>query len=297
MIIKSSIIIFIGLLLYANNLQAKDVKFTKSSNVKLLKPLQVKANIINETAGFKFIENNLNDNPLVDSFVIKEIYSKPVSNQWNGGIFHITVTTVDGTHSQIVKLFYNEELVVKDIYSIDGESMILLLKLPLVSKEIAYNKKYLIYSKKDGIVSENGNNMVIISDPQCPFCKDNVPELLDLAKEKNMNVYYYDFPLAIKSHINSEKIAECLATAISKNKNNSIDIIKNIYSHDFDSSEKSMKQILKEFNTVSGVAKITLDDIANSNAHNHIKDGKGIVESLYIESTPTVYVDGKIYKW
>jgi len=180
-----------------------------------------------------------------------------------------------------------------DIFTTDGRSMIQQLSLPLLSKEIAYNKDFLILSRDVNKKSPKGKNMVIFSDPQCPYCMQRVPQVLDFARENNMNVYYYDVLLPIPEHANSKEIALCTHTAIKKNNNDAIKIIKNAYGHDFGRRKKGLDTIIMEFNRASGVSPIAKKDIEKQEAKKHLDESVNTVDVLHIKRTPTVYVDGK----
>jgi protein-disulfide isomerase len=281
---------------FAVDLANKDDKLGKakivnSSSIELKKSLGQESVY---SAGAKYLENIIKKNDNVQDVTVEEIYTKKISDDWKGGIFNVSIEDIeDNKSSDIVKLFYNGGgLVVLDIFTTDGRSMIQQLSLPL-SKEIAYNKEFLVFNRDVSKKSPKGKNMVIFSDPQCPYCMQRIPEVLDFAKTNNMNVYYYDVPLPIPEHANSKEIAMCLHTAIQKNKDDAIKIIKNAYGYDFGSMKKSLDEVIGEFNKISGVYPISKKDVTNFNAKQHLEESVNIVDTLHINQTPTVYVDGK----
>jgi len=55
-----------------------------------------------------------------------------------------------------------------------------------------YDDKHLIAGDKDA-----KHKLVVFSDPQCPFCKEIVPNMYKIVKEypKRFALYYYHMPL------------------------------------------------------------------------------------------------------
>lgn len=272
--------------------KAPKVKVVNSANPELQKKLGQE---VVDSAGAKYLKNFLKKKQGVEKVIVNEIYTKNISEDWKGGIFDVTVEDPYGDDkNDIIKLFYNDGgLVVLDIFTTDGRSMIQQLSLPLLSTKIAYSKDFLILKRDSNKKSLKGKDMVIFSDPQCPYCMQRVPEVLNFAKKNNMNVYYYDIPLPIPEHANSKEIAMCLHTAIAKNKNKAVSVIKNTYGHDFGRIKKGLASIIIEFNRISGVAPIAKKDIKEANAKGHLEESVNTVNILHIKRTPTVYVDGK----
>jgi len=267
-------------------------KIVNSASSELQKTLGQK---VVDSAGAKYLKNFLKKKEDVKKVTVKEIYTRNISADWKGGIFDVTIETAyDDEKNDIIKLFYNDGgLVVLDIFTTDGRSMIQQLSLPLLSKEIAYNKDFLVLSRDVNKKSPKGKDMVIFSDPQCPYCMQRVPQVLDFARANNMNVYYYDVPLPIPDHASSKEIAMCMHTAIEKNKDDAIKIIKKTYGHDFGRRKKGLDTVIMEFNRISGVDPITKKDITNHKAKQHLDESVNTADVLHIKRTPTVYVDGK----
>lgn len=294
--VLSTTVVFILTLsiLSANNAIKKncDINVANSKSSKLQKTFNQE---VANSVGVMYLKNIIKKNKDIKSVTVREIYTKNVSEDWKGGVFEVTINGEYGKENKkVVKLFYNDGgLVVLDIFTVDGRSMIQQLSVPLLSEEVAYNKDFLILSRDIKKKSPKGKDMVIFSDPQCPYCIQRIPKLLDFARENNMNVYFYDIPLPIPDHANSKEIAICINTVIKKNKGNAVEIIKNSYKHHFGKRKKSLEAVIIEFNKISGVSPITKKDIDDNDAKKHLEDSINISDILHISGTPTVYVDGR----
>ena len=245
------------------------------------------------STGYRFMENILMKNPQVKSVEINEIKTKRIRGKWKGAIFILDIKTVDGKNAkEIIKLFYNKDLVVRDIFDVEGNSMLTHLKSPLISKKLAYDKDFKVLSRNANKSSSKGKNLVVVSDMQCPFCKKRIPSVLKMAKENNMNLYYIDMPLPIPAHVNSKNISICVATATALNKDKALEIIENAYRWDFGSAKKSFNDILKEFNKISAVAPISNKDVEETKSIQHIEKSMNVAKKLFIEGTPSIFIDG-----
>lgn len=291
-------ILFIGALLssclYSNDTIISTV--SKDKNLLYLEDfLKEKLPENNKSIGLTFLENEYNQTLKdTNSIVIKEVYTKEISNNWKGGIFEIDIINWDNSKEKYIrKLFYNDSLIVNDIFTKDGLSMAKDFNMPLLSN-IVYNKEYQILKQNKNLPALYGNDMVIFTNLQCMFCKRYVPAMYEYALNNNMNLYVIH--LTSNNHSNSEDLASYLLTFIKKSElsdDKKIEILSSIYQRDFISTKEDL---LKEFNSIIGKDnEISLKDIENFNSKRLLKINNELAKKIYIRETPTVYIDDVLF--
>lgn len=271
-----------------------DIVKTSSTNPQIQEKLNSEKQKIkqNKSAGYMFLKNSFKNNPDIKSMQIKEVYTSKISKEWTGGIFSVQLNLLNGkTTNQTVKLFYNKELIVEDIFTKNGESLSKYLTLPLIEPLKIYTEQFQINKRDKNKTSSYGINMVIFSDVLCPYCKQNMSSLLDFGKKHNMNIFLLD--IALPKHPNSSTLAVIMHTAITLNPNQAMNIIKNTYSTNFPSTKSSTDIILSIFNKNSGVPPISIEDIKRQRKTELLNRSEEIARREYIKGTPTVFVDEK----
>ncbi len=152
-------------------------------------------------------------------------------------------------------------------------------------KNSYYNDEHLLFGNKDA-----KHKLLLFSDPNCPFCKGVVPDIIDTVKKYPdiFALYYYHLPL-LQLHPGSKAL--CKAMIIFQ-KNKKLDLIKKIYELDFDYKVKDEKKVLDELNKKLGT-NLTLKDINQKWVEQKLKEDIKKAEELLVRGTPTLFIDGK----
>jgi len=148
------------------------------------------------------------------------------------------------------------------------------------------------YKKEHLIAGTHGakNNLVIFSDPMCPFCLDVVPDVINYVnKHRNdFALYYYHYPIET-IHPQSVAIIKAMIVAT---QNGVKDVISKVYSSKFTPKGISNQESLDEFNKALHTS-ITLEQINAVQVLTAYNDDLKIASDLMINGTPTLYVNGK----
>lgn len=232
--------------------------------------------------GQKFITKVLQENPAIKSIdETKIVNSKKFADGWTGELLEFTITTTLGKKDKTtVKVFNNGKYIVQDLVTTDG--------IPL-SREITppmYNSEFIISGD-----SSSNEKLAIFSDPMCSYCKEHVPTLLDESVTKKRAIYFYDFPLS-NIHPNSRNVSRCLITAIKKNPDEAVNLIKAVYTARFVNAVENIEDTIKHFNSISKVAPISIADIEMANADEHLNKSAEIADGNFVDGTPTVFLNG-----
>lgn len=118
----------------------------------------------------------------------------------------VTATLSDGTQSQTMNLFVKDGLLFPDIIDLStGNSMKQILEQVQVQKKLSK-----IYKEEDdnNIISigddKNKKTMVVFTDPECPYCRNELGNVEDRLKEFNIKFILtsvHDEPALKKSHL------------------------------------------------------------------------------------------------
>lgn len=148
-----------------------------------------------------------------------------------------------------------------------------------------YNDAHRLYGSKDA-----KHKMIIFSDPQCPFCQDTIPNILEEVKKhpKKIAVYYYHLPL-LRIHPVSGVLTKIMHIAQTKGDS---DITIKMYGLKINPKETDVKKILAEVKKQIGY-EVTADELKDKKVKKSIKDDSKSANRLMIGGTPTIYIDGK----
>ncbi len=146
-----------------------------------------------------------------------------------------------------------------------------------------YKKENLLYGNEDA-----KHKMVLFSDPQCPFCVDESPFLMDKVKKhpKLFALYYYHLPLEM--HPAAKTIVKAVLVAEKKGYK---DILKRAYEADIDIRSKDEDVILKVFNEKLKT-NITKAEINNPEIINRLESDTIVAKEMFVHGTPSLYLDG-----
>jgi len=147
-----------------------------------------------------------------------------------------------------------------------------------------YDDEHLLYGSKNAKYK-----IMVFSDPQCPFCMDFVPDVMEFVKKhpKDFALYYYHMPLSF--HKGSDTIVKAELAAWKKGYK---DIDYDVYKKDVEADTTDPKKVLEKFNKKLKT-NITLDDINNKNIKDRLKIDQDRARKILVSGTPTVYVNGK----
>ncbi len=150
-----------------------------------------------------------------------------------------------------------------------------------------YDKKHLLYGSSDAKY-----RLLVFSDPQCPFCMDFIPDLMEFVKKhpNTFALYYYHLPLVI--HPGSDTIVKALIAA---DKKGNIGLEEKVYQSNFDTKKHDAKTVLDRFNKELKTD-ITMDDINQKDVLKRYKEDLHKSNKLMINGTPTIYINGKYDK-
>lgn len=286
--------LFLSLLFMGVSLLGNDAVKDKISNKQALKDFvlnDAKVSLLDkeiQSTGYKFLVSELDKITDLSSYGIVELYSKSISSEWKVSIFDIELEYFNGT-KEIVKrkIFYNNSLVVNDIFNEKAESIGKKINLPLMS-DLVYNQEYQLLKRDENKPSPRGENMVVFTNSQCPFCKQYVPAMLDYALENNMNLYVIN--LSSKKFENSEESAINIIAFLKYDKRSpkdKIETIKSIYSKGITSKD--------DFLTLFKIDKNILDKENMDYSKELLEINNKIAKKIHIIETPTVYIDGILF--
>ncbi len=147
-----------------------------------------------------------------------------------------------------------------------------------------YDDKHLLYGSKNAKYK-----VLVFSDPQCPFCMDFVPDLMEFVKKhpKDFALYYYHMPLPI--HPGSSTIVKA---EIAAKKKGYKDIALKVYQAMFEVDKKDPKEVLDLFNK-KFKTNITLKDIKDEDVLKRFSDDLYKANKIMVNGTPSIYINGK----
>ena len=151
------------------------------------------------------------------------------------------------------------------------------------------------YYNDEHFVAGNKNSkykIVIFSDPLCPVCKDNVPDILKVVSKNptKMAVWHYSYPLAAIHPASPTLVKAELALSKKISLKESLD---KFYSIDINSDEKDEDKILAE---VSKQLKLRVSKEEINSKENLAKLDRELMfaYTMLVHGTPSVYVNGEL---
>ena len=238
-----------------------------------------------------FLKKSFSNNPNIKSINIKIANKIEVKEHegWSAYIVELDAILKKENRQITQKMvwFSNGKVVTKELFDLkSSKDMNEFISVPF--KDEYYNKANLIYG------NENAKHKVVIfSDPLCPFCRQFVPEAVEyMRKEPNkFAIYYYHFPLESLHPAAVELTKAAVALELKGAK----DVILNLYKVEVDPKERKNEVILAEFNRVMN-SKITMADLMSSEVLKHFQNDLKVADSLMVNGTPTLFLDGVLDK-
>jgi len=238
-----------------------------------------------------YVKTDLIKNPDIKVNGVKLLEKKDIKDlpNWKAYLFVMDLD-VKGKKQK-----YPETIFVNDKEGITSMSLYNMKEHKIVGKDFRpaltdayYQDDHLIAGKKDA-----KHKLVVFSDPQCPFCIQNVPGIYKAVKENpdTFALYYYHMPL-VRIHPVSKTLTKVMEVLQKQGK---IDDAMKMYSLNISPSERNETKILlavkKQFNI-----DVSKDEINKPEIKEQIKKDVNMATNVMLKGTPTVYLDGKFDK-
>ncbi len=237
-----------------------------------------------------FLYKNFNTNKDIKSIDIKVISKNEIEKMplWNSYIVDINAVLIDNRKVNQKMIWFSNGLVVtQELIDIKTRLSLKDDVSPKFKAEF-YKKKNLIYG------NENAKHKVaIFSDPLCPFCATFVPEAIQYMKKRpdTFAIYYYHFPLTSIHPAAAELIKAAIAAELRGVKDMSL----KLYDVEIDANERDVSKILKQFNKIIGT-NLKPSDLKDPRVVSLYNSDLHIAQYLMVQSTPTMFFDGKLDK-
>jgi len=240
----------------------------------------------------KYLDNEFGDNPRISKLDIKVIQETPLSELkgWSTYIVDIKAVLKDKpgeTIKQKMIWFSNGIVITKELANIKTSESYTDMVKPDFQRS---------YYSEANLISGNKNSkhrVAIFSDPLCPFCKDFAPKAINYMKKQpeKFAVYYYHYPI-LRIHPASAIIIRAAVVAENKGVKN---VSAKMYDIKIDPREKDVAKILTAFNKVVG-SNVTQMELQTKEVSAHIAHDQEIAKNVFVNGTPTIYLDDKIDK-
>ncbi|MCH9740333.1 MAG: thioredoxin domain-containing protein [Epsilonproteobacteria bacterium] len=148
----------------------------------------------------------------------------------------------------------------------------------------AYDAKHFLAGSRDA-----PHKIVVFSDPFCPYCREKIPEILDVvnANPKVYGLYYYHLPL-LRIHPAADLTTK--AMHIFQHKGDMKNMMA-LYDLFLEPSERNPKEIIKAIKAKTGVT-FTLAQLESEQVKESIRVDIAMKRRLQVTGTPTIFIDG-----
>ena len=148
-----------------------------------------------------------------------------------------------------------------------------------------YNDAHLLFGNKDA-----KHKLLVFSDPQCPFCQEVVPDILEAAKKNptKLAIYYYHLPL-LRIHPVSDVLTRVMHLAQDAGK---MDVVAKMYSLKISAKETNMSKILSAVKKHTGFS-VSAKEVDATEGKDTLKADVEAAGRMMVSGTPTVYIDGE----
>ncbi len=252
--------------------------------------LALGANAASEKDVIKFVKRGLESNPNLKVYkvTIKERQELERPKGWEAYVIDFKIGVKKGNQEQNISqtdiLFVHDRFVAPDLMDIKTNRS-LKDRIVLSLDDSFYDDTHLIYGKKGA-----KHKIVVFSDPLCPFCREVVPKLFDVAKKypDTFALYYYHLPIE-SLHPASVPLAKAIIYLKAQGNK---EAIEKIYKTEFNYEEKDEKKVLQELHKKLGI-KLTTKEINQPWVVAELKEDRKRAQELMIKGTPSVFFDGK----
>jgi len=238
----------------------------------------------------KFVEKNVASNPglTLGSVTVTGRQPVPGMPDWQAVMLKIQATVTRGGNKQEISaadmLFTKGEYIASDLIHVEKGSLKQSMKGTMEPQDY----------KTDRIISgtvgpKTRYRIAVFSDPQCPFCLDYVPGVIELAKKHpdTIVLYYYHFPLATL-HPNATTIVRAALALEAQGRKG---VVEKMYNVEFSEKGGDEAKVLAEFNKLMG-SKLKPSDLHTKAIDRHLKEDQELAERLLVRGTPTFFVNG-----
>ena len=238
----------------------------------------------------KFVKQSLIRNPGIKVNKVEVIGKKSIEQDQEWNAYMIMLDLSMGRDKKSVKvpemIFVNEKSNLAAMTLIDlksGRDLARSIKPEM--PDSYYDDAHLISGKSDA-----KHKMVVFSDPQCPFCINFVPKMLEEAKKHpdKIAVYYYHMPL-LRLHPVSDTLTRVMEVLQKRGKSD--DAMK-MYSLKINPRLKDEKKILAEVKKQLGID-IKPEEINKKEIREAVEADMEKGSRMMVRGTPSVYFDGK----
>jgi len=163
-------------------------------------------------------------------------------------------------------------------------------------KDLLSPKVSLKYYKPDHLVAGNANaknQVVVFSDPLCPYCQQSIPGMIEKANAnpKEIALYYYHFPL-LSIHPAANALSKAMVVAKAQGiKDVEMKTYKTNFNQYFNARETNDQKILDGVNKALKT-NITLAQIQNVKVEEEVINDLQMGEDVMVQGTPTTFVNG-----
>jgi len=244
--------------------------------------------IPNEKELIKYIKKNIIRNPqvTVNGVKIIEQQTNDALVGWKILLLNIDVNVT--FQNKVLKVpemvFVKDGLIAPELVDIkNGNSFRNDIK-PSIPAEM-YDDAHLILGNKDA-----KHKIMIFSDPQCPFCQESVPPVLEVAKEnpEKIALYYYHLPL-LNIHPVSGILTRIMHLAQKEGKG---ELYTKFYAMKLDARETNETKIIDAVEKETGF-KVTKKQLHTKELEDAMKVDEDAASRMMVTGTPTIYIDGR----
>jgi len=262
---------------------------SKLLSTTLLATVTISATTVEEVKDY--VENHMVNNPQIEVTSVDIIGKKDLEKPKGWTAFFVNIhAEIQRSKTEKDRVTVPETIFAKDGFAaptlIDmktGKDLKSQLKPDL--DPAIYDEKHLVAGNKDA-----KHKLVVFSDPQCPYCKEVVPEMYKIVKEhpETFALYYYHMPL-LRLHPVSDIITRAMQTE--QNKKN-FDKAMSMYSLEINPTEVNATKVLNIINKKYDL-NITEEDINREEISKELLNDRKVATKAMVSGTPTVFIDGK----
>ncbi len=261
------------------------------SSMSKLFTITIAASLALSANGFnleQFVRRNVVTNPQVKVKKIETVATQivPGAPEWNTYMIVMDLNYRGKDMKAPETIFVNEKagLATMDLISLKaGKSWRRLIRPHL--PESYYDDAHLLFGNKNA-----AHKLVLFSDPDCPFCREDVPKTIQEVKQHpdKIALYYYHMPLT-RLHPVSDVLTRIMEVL---HKQGRIDDAFKMYQLKISYRETNATKILAEVKKQFGI-EVTQQQIDDPAIKAAVKSDIDKGTRLMINGTPTYYYDGR----
>ena len=233
-------------------------------------------------------KQRISANPQVQLKSLQLAFVKNLDDGWKGYLFKLSVVLQGKTINTTDIIFSNGKQVTADLRKVTGFDYKRFMHPTLSAKY--YDKKRLIAGNANA-----KHKLVVFSDPLCPNCTAEVPDIIKdvKANPKLFSLYYFAFPLDMHPTAKALSKAAMIAENLGQK-----DVTYRLYTADFEKffnpyELKDEKKAIDVFNKIFKT-NIQLADVNNTKITIELAEDMKMSEEAFIGGTPTIFFDGEV---